>query len=66
MVEEGGEVDDDFLFFERIKFLVLFVIVNNVNMRVGVCMCFNLLVYDDFVFVLVLKDEYEENKLQMF
>ncbi|KAI9167389.1 Target of rapamycin complex 2 subunit sin1 [Paramyrothecium foliicola] len=62
MVEEGGEVDDDFPAFERTKPLTSFTTVNNANMRGGGRMRSNSTAYDEFALVAASEDEYEENK----
>ena len=62
MVEEGGEVDDDFPAFERAKALTSFTTVNNQQSRGGGRMRSNSTAYDDFALVAATKYEYEENK----
>lgn len=62
MVEEGGEVDDDFPAFERTKPLTAFTTVNNANMRGGGRMRSNSTAYDEFALVAATEEEYEENK----
>ncbi|KAF4123228.1 hypothetical protein GMORB2_6778 [Geosmithia morbida] len=62
MVEEGGEVDDDFPPFERTKPLSSFTTVNNANMRGGGRMRSNSTAYDEFALVEASADEFEENK----
>ncbi|KAK2595578.1 Component of a membrane-bound complex containing the Tor2p kinase [Conoideocrella luteorostrata] len=62
MVEEGGEVDDDFPPFERTKPLAAFTTVNNASARGGGRMRSNSTAYDDFALVPASEDEYEENK----
>lgn len=62
MVEEGGEVDDDFPPFERTKALTSFTTVNNANARGGGRMRSNSTAYDEFALVAASEDEYEENK----
>ncbi|KAH8169644.1 SAPK-interacting protein 1 (Sin1), middle CRIM domain-containing protein [Sarocladium implicatum] len=64
MVEEGGEVDDDFPPFERTKPLASFATVNNASMRAGARVRSNSSVHDDFALVPASADEYEENKMQ--
>lgn len=62
MVEEGGEVDDDFPPFERTKPLSSFTTVNNANMRGGGRMRSNSTAYDEFALVAASEEEYEENQ----
>ncbi|KAM3560943.1 hypothetical protein ARSEF4850_003431 [Beauveria asiatica] len=62
MVEEGGEVDDDFPPFERTKPLVSFTTVHNAGLRGGGRMRSNSRAFDDFALVLADEDEYEANK----
>ncbi|ATY62065.1 stress activated MAP kinase interacting Sin1 [Cordyceps militaris] len=62
MVEEGGEVDDDFPPFERTKPLISFTTVHNAGMRGGGRMRANSRAFDDFALVLADEDEYETNK----
>ncbi|KAJ6788318.1 hypothetical protein PWT90_05130 [Aphanocladium album] len=62
MVEDGGEVDDDFPPFERTKPLVSFTTVHNAGLRGGGRMRSNSRAFDDFALVLADKDEYETNK----
>lgn len=62
MVEEGGEVDDDFPPFERTKPLVSFTTVHNAGMRGGGRMRANSRAFDDFALVLADEDEFETNK----
>ncbi|KAH7313355.1 stress-activated map kinase interacting protein 1-domain-containing protein [Stachybotrys elegans] len=62
MVEEGGEVDDDFPPFERTKPLASFTTVNNANARGGGRMRSNSTAYDEFALAAATEDEYEENK----
>ncbi|KPM43117.1 hypothetical protein AK830_g3486 [Neonectria ditissima] len=62
MVEEGGEVDDDFPPFERTKPLTSFTTVNNANMRGGGRMRSNSTAYDDFALAAASEDEFLENK----
>ncbi|KAK7424985.1 Component of a membrane-bound complex containing the Tor2p kinase [Neonectria magnoliae] len=62
MVEEGGEVDDDFPPFERTKPLTSFTTVNNANMRGGGRMRSNSTAYDDFALAAASEDEFHENK----
>lgn len=62
MVEEGGEVDDDFPPFERTKPLTSFTTVNNASMRGGGRMRANSKAYDDFALVPATDKEFEENK----
>lgn len=63
MVEEGGEVDDDFPPFERTKPLVSFTTVHNAGLRGGGRMRANSRAFDDFALVLASKGEYDVNKL---
>lgn len=62
MVEEGGEVDDDFPPFERTKPLSSFTTVNNASMRGGGRMRSNSTAYDDFALAAASEDEFLENK----
>ncbi|KAH6890393.1 stress-activated map kinase interacting protein 1-domain-containing protein [Thelonectria olida] len=62
MVEEGGEVDDDFPPFERTKPLTSFTTVNNASMRGGGRMRSNSTAYDDFALAAASEDEFQENK----
>lgn len=62
MVEEGGEVDDDFPPFERTKPLTSFTTVNNASMRGGGRMRSNSKAYDDFALVPASADEHEVNQ----
>ena len=62
MVEEGGEVDDDFPPFERTKALASFTTVNNANQRGGGRLRSNSTAYDEFALVAASPDEYQENK----
>lgn len=62
MVEEGGEVDDDFPAFERTKQLAAFTTVNNASARGGGRLRSNSTVYDDFALVPATEEEFEENK----
>jgi hypothetical protein len=62
MVEEGGEVDDDFPPFERTKPLTSFTTVNNAAARGGGRMRSNSTAYDDFALVEASEDGYNENK----
>lgn len=62
MVEEGGEVDDDFPPFERTKPLTSFTTVNNANMRGGGRMRSNSTAYDDFALAAASEGEFQENK----
>ncbi|KAM5345483.1 hypothetical protein ACJ41O_011345 [Fusarium nematophilum] len=62
MVEEGGEVDDDFPPFERTKPLNSFTTVNNAAMRGGGRMRSNSTAYDDFALAAASEDEFLENK----
>ncbi|KOS19560.1 Stress-activated map kinase-interacting protein 1 [Escovopsis weberi] len=62
MVEEGGEVDDDFKPFERTKPLTDFTTVNNANMRGGGRMRSNSKVYDEFAIVEAKEHEFEDNQ----
>lgn len=61
MVEEGGEVDDDFPPFERTKPLVSFTTVHNAGLRGGGRMRSNSRAFDDFALVLADEHEYERN-----
>ncbi|KAF7539250.1 hypothetical protein G7Z17_g12465 [Cylindrodendrum hubeiense] len=61
MVEEGGEVDDDFPPFERTKPLTSFTTVNNASMRGGGRMRSNSTAYDDFALAAASEDEFDEN-----
>lgn len=62
MVEEGGEVDDDFPPFERTKPLTSFTTVNNAAARGGGRMRSNSTAYDDFALAEASEEEYLENK----
>ena len=62
MVEEGGEVDDDFPPFERTKPLTAFTTVNNANMRGGGRQRSNSTAYDEFALVAASEEEFEENQ----
>lgn len=62
MVEEGGEVDDDFPPFERTKALASFTTVNNANQRGGGRLRSNSTAYDEFALVAASQEEYEESK----
>ncbi|PNY24684.1 Stress-activated map kinase-interacting protein 1 [Tolypocladium capitatum] len=62
MVEEGGEVDDDFPPFERTKPLSAFATVNNAGARGGGRQRSNSKAYDDFALVPATEEEFEENK----
>lgn len=62
MVEEGGEVDDDFPPFERSKPLTSFTTVNNANLRGGGRMRSNSTAYDDFALAAASRDEFQENQ----
>ena len=62
MVEEGGEVDDDFPPFERTKPLTSFTTVNNAAQRGGGRMRSNSTAYDEFALVAASEDEYEANR----
>lgn len=62
MVEDGGEVDDDFPPFERTKPLISFTTVHNAGLRGGGRMRSNSRAFDDFALVLADKDEYVTNK----
>ncbi|KAI5459971.1 stress-activated map kinase interacting protein 1-domain-containing protein [Mariannaea sp. PMI_226] len=62
MVEEGGEVDDDFDPFERTKPLASFTSVNNANMRGGGRMRSNSTAYDDFALAAASEEEFQENQ----
>ncbi|PHH84859.1 hypothetical protein CDD83_1256 [Cordyceps sp. RAO-2017] len=62
MVEEGGEVDDDFPAFERTKQLAAFTTVNNASARGGGRLRSNSTVFDDFALVPAADEEFEENK----
>ncbi|RDA91476.1 hypothetical protein CP533_4557 [Ophiocordyceps camponoti-saundersi (nom. inval.)] len=62
MVEEGGEVDDDFPAFERTKQLAAFTTANNAGARGGGRLRSNSTVTDDFALVPATADEFEENK----
>ncbi|GAB0133729.1 hypothetical protein EsDP_00002126 [Epichloe bromicola] len=62
MVEEGGEVDDDFPPFDRTKPLSAFTTVNNASARGGGRMRSNSTAYDDFALVPASEAEHEENK----
>ncbi|KAI1020411.1 hypothetical protein LB503_006520 [Fusarium chuoi] len=61
MVEEGGEVDDDFPPFERTKPLTSFTTVNNAAARGGGRMRSNSTAYDDFALAAASEEEYLEN-----
>lgn len=63
MVEEGGEVDDDFPPFERTKPLVSFATVHNAGMRGAGRIRANSRAFDDFALVLASQGEYEANKV---
>ena len=62
MVEEGGEVDDDFPPFERTKPLSAFTTVNNASARGGGRLRSNSSAFDEFALVPATEDEFEENK----
>lgn len=62
MVEEGGEVDDDFPPFERTKPLTSFTTVNNAAQRGGGRLRSNSTAYDEFALVRASDSEYQENK----
>ncbi|RDA84269.1 hypothetical protein CP532_1979 [Ophiocordyceps camponoti-leonardi (nom. inval.)] len=62
MVEEGGEVDDDFPAFERTKQLAAFTTANNAGPRGGGRLRSNSTVTDDFALVPATAEEFEENK----
>ncbi|KAH6605081.1 stress-activated map kinase-interacting [Trichoderma cornu-damae] len=62
MVEEGGEVDDDFSPFVRTKPLTSATTVNNAHMRGGGRMRSNSKVYDEFAIVTATESEYEANQ----
>ena len=64
MVEEGGEVDDDFPPFDRTKPLTSFTTVNNAHARGGGRVRANSTAYDDFALVGATEAEYEKNKAQ--
>lgn len=63
MVEEGGEVDDDFPAFDRCRPLAAFTTVNNASARGGGRMRSNSTAYDDFALVPASGEEYEENNV---
>jgi target of rapamycin complex 2 subunit MAPKAP1 len=62
MVEEGGEVDDDFPPFERTKPLNSFTTNNNAAQRGGGRLRSNSTAYDEFALVAASESEYQENK----
>lgn len=62
MVEEGGEVDDDFPPFERTKPLNSFTTVNNAAQRGGGRLRSNSTAYDEFALVAASDYEYQQNK----
>ncbi|KAL7788286.1 stress activated mitogen activated protein kinase interacting protein [Trichoderma ceciliae] len=62
MVEEGGEVDDDFPPFVRTKPLTSATTVNNAHMRGGGRMRSNSKVYDEFAIVAATESEYEASQ----
>ncbi|KAM0454922.1 hypothetical protein ACHAPV_008063 [Trichoderma viride] len=62
MVEEGGEVDDDFPPFDRTKPLTSATTVNNAHMRGGGRGRSNSKVYDEFAIVAATESEYEANQ----
>jgi hypothetical protein len=62
MVEEGGEVDDDFPPFDRTKPLTSATTVNNAHMRGGGRGRSNSKVYDEFAIVAATESEYETNQ----
>ncbi|RFU72983.1 stress-activated map kinase-interacting [Trichoderma arundinaceum] len=63
MVEEGGEVDDDFpQAFDRTKPLTSVTTVNNAHLRGGGRMRSNSKVYDEFAIVAATDSEYETNQ----
>ncbi|PNP49712.1 hypothetical protein THARTR1_09480 [Trichoderma harzianum] len=62
MVEEGGDVDDDFPPFDRTKPLTTATTVNNAHMRGGGRMRSNSKVYDEFAIVAATESEYEANQ----
>ncbi|PTB67821.1 hypothetical protein BBK36DRAFT_1134727 [Trichoderma citrinoviride] len=64
MVEEGGEVDDDFPPFDRTKPLTSATTVNNAHMRGGGRTRSNSKVYDEFAIVEATEAEYEANQKQ--
>lgn len=64
MVEEGGEVDDDFPPFERTKPLASFATANSASGRGGGRLRSNSTAHDDFALVPASEDEYDANKLQ--
>ena len=64
MVEEGGEVDDDFPPFERTKPLAAFTTVNNASARGGARLRANSTAYDDFALVPASDSEFQENQVQ--
>lgn len=61
MVEEGGEVDDDFPPFERTRPLSAFATVNNAGARGGGRLRSNSKAFDDFALVPATDEEFEEN-----
>ncbi|PHH59195.1 hypothetical protein CDD81_3571 [Ophiocordyceps australis] len=63
MVEEGGEVDDDFPPFERTKPLAALTTVNNANGRAGGRMRANSAAFDEFALVPATEQEHAVNKL---
>ncbi|KAM0436144.1 hypothetical protein ACHAPT_003036 [Fusarium lateritium] len=62
MVEEGGEVDDDFPPVPRKEPLTSFTTVNNAAMRGGGRMRSNSRAYDEFALTAASEEEYLENK----
>ncbi|KAI8662682.1 hypothetical protein LRP88_06891 [Fusarium phalaenopsidis] len=62
MVEEGGEVDDDFPPVPRREPLTSFTTVNNAAMRGGGRMRSNSTAYDEFALTAASEEEYLENK----
>ncbi|KAL7823490.1 stress activated mitogen activated protein kinase interacting protein [Trichoderma gracile] len=64
MVEEGGEVDDDFPPFDRTKPLTSATTVNNAHLRGGGRTRSNSKVYDEFAIVEATEAEYEANQKQ--
>ncbi|KAL6860922.1 stress activated mitogen activated protein kinase interacting protein [Trichoderma novae-zelandiae] len=64
MVEEGGDVDDDFPPFDRTKPLTSATTVNNAHMRGGGRTRSNSKVYDEFAIVAATEAEYEANQRQ--
>lgn len=62
MVEEGGEVDDDFPPFERAKPLMSFTTNNNAAQRGGGRLRSNSKAYDEFALVAASESEHQENK----